>query len=102
MFIKTMSEIFFRRVVVDYFGKGKNKRPSISGIFYDSANPHTDIRYNLNAVNKAIIDRTQRKQPTKGLEYGRDQILQKYGDLGVVPPESRKDKRRRQQAFARG
>jgi hypothetical protein len=97
-----MSNIYFRRVIVDNFGQGKRKRPSISAIFYDSADPHTDIRYNLNAVKNAIIDRKQRKLHVEGLEYGHDRLLEKYKELGIKPQESRKNKRRRQQALARG
>lgn len=95
-----MSVICFRKIEIQYFGKGKHKRPSISAIFYDVSDPHTDIRYNLNAVNNAIIDRTQRKLETKGLEYGRDRLLEKYAELDIKPKESRKNKRRRQKVFA--
>jgi len=102
MLIKVMTKIIYERYEVTYRGQGKKKRVSIKGIFYDQARPDKQIAYNLHAIRKAIIDRQRKGKETVGLEMGLEKILAKYESLGIIPPESRENKRRRQHAFAQG
>ena len=97
--------MIFKKVVVTKLGNKrskKGKRVSILAKFHDQARPDKDIEYTLDAIQNAIIDRNQRKLETEGLEMGRDAVLAKYKELGITPPESRKNRRRQMRAFEQG
>jgi len=92
------NDITYSKLIVETFGKKKKAKPSIKALFWDHAANKPRV-YNYSVCLNAIEVRTAEKQPTQGLEYGRDKMLEKHGELGIAPQESRKQRRRRLNVF---
>jgi hypothetical protein len=91
-----MSRIIYKSHRTEVRGKGKKARLSVTAKFHDTARPDVAVIYNLTAINNAIADRQAKGMETKGLEYGRNQVIEEYKKRGLTPIESRRKKRHRQ------
>ncbi len=97
-----MSRIIYKSHRTEVRGKGKKSRISVTAKFHDEARPDIAVIYNLTAINNAIADRQAKGMETKGLEYGRDKVVEEYKKRGLTPIESRRDKRGRQKNLTKG
>ena len=97
-----MSRIIYKSHRTEFRGTGKKKRLSVTALFHDEARPDKPIIYDYSAIENAIADRKRKCRETKGLEYGREKVLEEYTSRGVAPPETRKARRRRVKAFMNG
>lgn len=96
---KQEPRIIYLHLEVYERGKGKKAKLTIKGIFKDEARPNKLLEYDYGSALNAIEDRKRLGKETSGLEYGLKKMHEEYTKRGLTPPEKRKDKRRRQQAF---